>query len=73
MSQVGRPRFVVDLHQHWLDLDCLRAQGGNGFRRAEKDTWVMETSGVSSLIHRDYYGIELANRVNAEAGVDRHR
>lgn len=66
----GRARFVIDVHQHWLPPQALAAGRGSGFRQVDERTWVMETRGVCSLIHQDYYDIELASRVNAEAGVD---
>lgn len=67
---VHEPRFVVDVHQHWLDLEAVRALGGSAFRKVDESSWVTESQGVCSLIHRDYYDIDLANRVNAAAGVD---
>ena len=61
-------RFVVDVHQHWLPLAPINKTGN--LHQINADTYVMETQGVSSVVYRDLYDIDLANRVNAEAGVD---
>jgi len=70
---VNRPankpaRFVVDVHQHWLPLEALKKTGR--LRQVDGDTWAIETQGISSLIYRDFYDINLASKVNTEAGVN---
>jgi predicted TIM-barrel fold metal-dependent hydrolase len=61
-------RFVVDVHQHWFPLEVLKKIPG--LHQVNDHTWMIETRGVSSLVYRDFYDIDVSSRVNAEAGVD---
>ena len=61
-------QFVVDVHQHWFPLDVLKKSPS--LRQVNDHTWVSELNGVSSLVYRDLYDIDLFSKVNAEAGVD---
>lgn len=66
---VSKPaRFVVDVHQHCLPLAALQKTGN--LHPVDADTYVMRTHGISSLVYRDYYDIDLSSKVNSEAGVD---
>lgn len=68
-KSANRPaRFVVDVHQHWIPIEAMKKSGF--FHQIDANTYVMETNGFSSLVYRDLYDIDLANKVNAEAGVN---
>ncbi|MGP0090511.1 MAG: amidohydrolase family protein [Xanthobacteraceae bacterium] len=79
------PKFIVDVHQHWLPLELIPGGHLPGLRRflamisgaplprlreLDDHTRVVEAMGVVSMLHEDLCDIDLANRVNAEAGVD---
>lgn len=68
-SSLSKPaQFIVDVHQHWIPMEVLKQIPH--VRQVNDHTWISEMHGVSSLVYRDFYDIDLSSKVNTEAGVD---
>jgi len=68
-SKSKSSKFVVDVHQHWAPLEALK--GNPTVSRVTDNAFRVDIKGISSLMYQPYYDIDLADKVNSEAGVDK--